>query len=68
MEEIERPGDVTLSFDWFLRVLVGMANSSRLQVNVTLNVGGLLLSGTLISERQYFEGVAEGIRSATAPT
>ena len=42
--------------DWFLTTLVNLANSGALEMGVTLLVGGLLVSGTLVGGATYFEG------------
>ncbi|MCF8178110.1 MAG: hypothetical protein K9J74_06345 [Sulfuritalea sp.] len=52
--------------DWFLQSLVNMANSSSLEIGVTLQVGGLLVSGLLVGGKAYFEGFAEDFSSAFA--
>lgn len=44
--------------DRFLQTLVSIVNQTNVGVEITLNVGGLLLSGELISVKSYFEGVA----------
>ncbi len=40
--------------DWFLQFLVNMANKNRFELGITLNVGGILISGTLAGVKQYF--------------
>jgi hypothetical protein len=45
--------------DWFLQALVDMANGSDTEFPVTLNVGGMLVSGTLVGGHKYFEGFAK---------
>jgi hypothetical protein len=50
--------------DWFLQSLVDMSNSSGLEVGITLQVGGFLVSGMLVSGKQYFEGFASDFASA----
>lgn len=42
------------SMDWFLQLLVNLANKNRFELDVTLTVGGMLISGTLAGVRQYF--------------
>ncbi len=42
------------SKDWFLQLLVNLANKNRFELDVTLTVGGTLISGTLAGVRQYF--------------
>lgn len=44
-------------YDWFLGSLVRIVTSSRISIGVTLNVGGSLISGDLVSGREYFENV-----------
>lgn len=43
------------SKDWFLQFLVNLANKNRFELDITLTVGGFLISGTLASVRQYFD-------------
>lgn len=44
--------------DWFLQSLVSMANQSNIEIGITLQVSGMLVSGSLVSGKQYFEGFA----------
>jgi hypothetical protein len=44
--------------DWFLESLVNIANETEVGVGVTLLVGGTVVTGTLASGKQYFEGLA----------
>lgn len=48
--------------DWFLQSLVSMANNG-VEVGVTLQVSGLLVSGVLAGGKAYFEGFAEDFSS-----
>lgn len=50
--------------DWFLQQIVDWANKSGLGVGVTLNVGGLLVSGTTISGAKYFNDLAKQVGSS----
>lgn len=50
--------------DWFLQSLVNMVTSGGLEIGLTLHVGGLLVSGLLVSGRRYFEGFGEDFASA----
>lgn len=43
------------SKDWFLQFLVNLANKDRFELDITLTVGGFLISGTLAGVRQYFD-------------
>ena len=49
--------------DWFLQGLVVMVNGSELEIGITLTVGGLLVSGYMVSGHKYFEGFAEDFGS-----
>lgn len=47
------------SKDWFLQFLVNQANKNELELDITLTVGGLLISGTLVGVRRYFDDLGE---------
>jgi len=47
------------SKDWFLQFLVNLANKNRFEFDITLTVGGILISGTLVGVRQYFDDLSE---------
>lgn len=51
--------------DWFLQTLVDLANKSPFAVDITLHVGGTLVSGTLASGKDYFEGFSRELESMT---
>lgn len=40
--------------DWFLQFLVNLANKNQFQLGITLNIGGFLITGTLVGVKQYF--------------
>jgi hypothetical protein len=42
--------------DWFLQVLVDLANNKGVTFSITLLTHGLLVSGTLVGGAKYFEG------------
>jgi hypothetical protein len=54
--------------NWFLPNFMAVTNSVGLRPTVTLNVGGLLVSGELIDARTYFSDLAaltnEGLKDA----
>ena len=52
--------------DWLLQSLVNMANVSELEIGITLQVSGLLVSGILVGGKKYFEGFAEDFAGAFA--
>ncbi|KGK58581.1 hypothetical protein FHR53_000663 [Xanthomonas arboricola] len=61
--------DVKLAFDgqsvdWYLQKLVGIANSSDAQFGITLFVDGIIVSGQLVSGKQYFEAFAQEFSAA----
>lgn len=45
--------------DWFLQYLITIVNRGDITFGITLNVGGFLVSGTLIGGSKYFEGFGE---------
>lgn len=54
------------SHDWFLENLVRMVNESDsgLEIGITLQVGGFLVSGTMVGGPKYFEGFGSDFASA----
>jgi hypothetical protein len=52
--------------DWFLQRLVSIANSTPLEIGITLQVSGLLVSGMLVNGARYFEGIAAVLSSGLA--
>ena len=52
--------------DWFLEILVKLAHEG-ISFGVTLQVGGLLVSGTLASGGDYFDGVAAETSASLSP-
>ena len=49
--------------DWFLQNLVNLVNARDIKLGITLNVGGFLVSGLLVSGQKYFGGFAEDLGS-----
>jgi len=47
------------SLDHTLRLIVDLVNSSDLEMGITLTGGGFLISGTLISGKSFFDGLAD---------
>lgn len=52
--------------DWFLQMLVGMTNDAMFEVGITLQVSGMLVSGSLVSGKAYFDGFAADFASIFA--
>jgi hypothetical protein len=44
--------------DWLLQHLVALVTDGPLEIGMTLQVGGFLVSGKLVSGARYFEGIA----------
>lgn len=42
--------------DWFLQSLIDLVNGREIEIGLTLQVGGFLVSGLLVSGHQYFKG------------
>lgn len=42
--------------DWFLQSLIDLVNGRELEIGLTLQAGGFLVSGLLVSGHQYFKG------------
>lgn len=54
--------------DWFLASLVRSVNAQpTMEVAITLNVAGLLVSGSLVSGRQFFDGIAAALEASASP-
>lgn len=45
--------------DWLLETLVETVNGANVEIGITLNLGGLLISGNLASGKKYFAGIAD---------
>lgn len=54
--------------DWFLQMLVDMANKNpSIGVGLTLNVGGMIISGNLCNGKDYFYRFGESLGDAIFP-
>jgi hypothetical protein len=47
--------------DWLLEMLVAMVDAQSVSVNITLSVGGSLVSGKLVSGKEYFNSFADQV-------
>lgn len=54
--------------DWFLQSLVSMVNGTSTEMGITLQVGGLLVSGRLVSGDLYFSAFGETFAGALKDT
>ena len=52
--------------DGFLQFLVNRVNGTTVEIAITLQVSGLLVSGTLVTGDKYFEHFGEEIAAAKA--
>lgn len=50
--------------DWFLQSLINGVNGQDTELGITLNIGGFLVSGQLVSGHKYFEGFGADLGSA----
>lgn len=50
--------------DWLLQWFVNFVNETPLEIGVTISMGGVLISGSLISHSSYFTKLADGFSSA----
>ncbi|MFP2927234.1 gas vesicle accessory protein GvpU [Pyxidicoccus sp. 3LG] len=50
--------------DWYLETLVHIVTATRFSLEITLSVGGTLISGQLISGKEYLELTADQLASA----
>jgi hypothetical protein len=50
--------------DWMLRYLVDLSNLRGLQMGITLQVDGMLVSGILVGGQDYFDGITQTISAA----
>ena len=57
--QVKATSDNTPAKDWFLQFLVNLANKNQMELDMTLTVGGILVSGTLVGVRQYFDDLSE---------
>lgn len=53
--------------DWFLQILVNTCNNTEISFPITLNVGGLLISGELIGGEKYFNGFINDLKMGGFP-
>ena len=60
-QELQQPISAP-EVDWFLQVLVSLAMNGS-EFGITLQVGGFLVSGTLVSGPKFFEGFASDFAS-----
>ena len=56
--------DPNWHLDWFLQSLVDIVTPGNISFGITLSLGGTLVTGTLVSGKQYFEGFAEQFAAA----
>jgi hypothetical protein len=65
-ESSTAPALSIISPDWLLEELVSYVNHEGLQVGISLNVPGAIMSGTLISVTQYFDEFAAQFEAGLA--
>ena len=50
--------------DWYLQTLVKVINNNDAELPITLFIGGLVVSGFIVSGQKYFEGVGTQLMQA----
>jgi len=50
--------------DWFLQNLVNLVNARDVKLGITVNAGGFLISGILVSGQHYFGGFGADLGSS----
>jgi hypothetical protein len=64
LDQAPKGVDEPVACDWLLQILISVTNSTGIPCPITLNVGGILVSGELVSGLQYFEEFAQKMGSA----
>ena len=72
-EEQERESELNpqlkaFEADYFLDIIVSVVHTTDIEIGITLNVNGLVVSGQLISVEIYFRELSEGMNLATTNT
>lgn len=65
-ENQEENPKLNTDVDGFVQILVSIVNQTSIGIGITLNVGGLIISGELVSKKNYFEGLAQEMALANA--
>jgi len=52
--------------DWFLENLVSTVNNSDIEIGITLQMDGFLVSGHIVNGRKYFDGFSAEFISETS--
>lgn len=60
----QEPIETTPHQDWFLEILVETVNAGNSRFGITLTVGGILISGNVISGKDYFRDFANQLSVA----
>jgi hypothetical protein len=63
MSETKSVREQMMDQDWLLEMLVALVDAQSVSVNITLSVGGSLVSGKLVSGKEYFNSFAEQVSS-----
>jgi predicted hydrocarbon binding protein len=54
--------------DSFLQYLINLTNLLNIEIRITLNVSGFLVSGSIVSGAKYFEGFGKDFSSMHSPS
>lgn len=52
--------------DRLLQALVSVPERTSLEIGITLSVGGMLITGFIISQKSYFDTIIEGVNKTNA--
>ncbi len=63
MSETKSAREQMMSQDWLLEMLVALVDAQSVSINITLSVGGSLVSGKLVSGKEYFNSFADQVSS-----
>ena len=56
----EQPESLIANTDWLLQMLINLVNGNDMAISITLNVGGAIIYGDLVSGHKYLEQLGLG--------
>lgn len=63
---LQKPNQASSNIDDLLKALVMVPEKTSLELGITLNVNGLLVTGFLISQQTYFDTLTERVNSTNS--
>ena len=58
--------EIDINADNLVQIMVFIANKHNIELGITLNVKGLIVSGMLVSNQTYFEGLTDEVEASNA--